>query len=261
MGNNGYPPSSEESLPFMAKQKTPEPEQTADTSSEAAPPESASEAPSEPNAEECAQADAPAGVDEAAAAEPDLEQAEREELEPTEIELLKAEVNELTTKLIEAESRLNDAQKDVGYAKAETQTAIRRGREDAARALNRAKRDIMNRLMVVADTFHHTTVELEKLETDDRTEMIVSAVQMAIKEFDKTLQGEGLELMNPVGDAFDPQHHEAQATVPTAEHEPGTIMDVLRVGYMLNGNLLRAPQVVVAAELKNDEPAAEESAS
>ena len=181
-------------------------------------------------------------------------------LEPAEIELLKAEVNELTSKVIDLEGQLSESQRDVSYAKAETQTVMRRGREDTTRAVNRAKRDLLTRLILVADTFQQTSNELEKVEKDDQTEVIVSAVQMAIKEFDKVLGGEGLELMNPVGETFDPQFHEAQAIVPSESAEPGTIIDVLRVGYLLDGNVLRAPQVVVAKETQNDAEEASDDA-
>ena len=173
-------------------------------------------------------------------------------LEPAEIELLKAEVNGLTSKLIDLESQFSEAQREVSYAKAETQTATRRGREDMTRAVNRAKRDLLTRLIVVADTFHQTANELERFEKNERTEVVITAVQMAIKEFDKVLSGEGLELSNPVGEAFDPQFHEAQAIVPSETEEPGTIIDVLRVGYLLDGTVLRAPQVVVTKETQRD---------
>lgn len=180
------------------------------------------------------------------------DESEEAALEPTEIELLKAEVNELTSKRIELEGKLSEAQREVSYAKAETQTVTRRGREDTTRAVNRAKRDLLTRLVLVADTFQQTASELENVEKDDRTDVIVTAVQMAIKEFDKVLNGEGLELMNPVGETFDPQFHEAQAIIPSETSDPGTIIDVLRVGYLFNGNVLRAPQVVVAKETQSD---------
>ena len=176
-----------------------------------------------------------------------------EDLEPTELEILKGQVDDLSKKVIDTEEQLSQAKKDVNYAKAETQTVIRRGREDTARAVNRSKRDLMSRLMTVAETFHHTQSELEKFEKDEKTEVVLSAVEMAIKEFEKVLGGEGLELLNPVGESFDPKFHEAQAMVPAPDKEPGTVMEVLRVGYVLDGNLLRAPQVVVVAEAAKDE--------
>ena len=197
---------------------------------------------------------APTGDESSTESESDerSETTEESSLEPAEIELLKAEVNELTSRVIDLEGQLTEAKREVGYAKAETQTVTRRGREDTTRAVNRAKRDLLTRLMLIADTFQQTSTELEKVEKDDKSEVVVAAVHMAIKEFDKVLGGEGLELMNPVGETFDPQFHEAQAIVPSESAEPGTIIDVLRVGYLLDGNLLRAPQVVVAKETQND---------
>ncbi|MCY4093533.1 MAG: nucleotide exchange factor GrpE [Gammaproteobacteria bacterium] len=188
------------------------------------------------------------------------DEADAESLEPTEIELLKAEVNELTSKLIDLEGQLAESQREVSYAKAETQTVTRRGREDMTRAVNRARRDLLTRLMLVADTFHQTANELEKIEKDERTDVVVTAIQMAIKEFDKVLIGEGLELSNPIGDEFDPQFHEAQAIVPSETEAPGTIIDVLRVGYLLDGSVLRAAQVVVAKEVPTQENEAADDA-
>ncbi len=243
----------------MPKQQSPESDETPPSESAAdRPAEQKNDAPQcHDSAEIVASGDAtrPAVTDDA----PMSAEAERESLEPTELELLKAEVNDLTAKLVETEARLSEAQRDINYAKAETQTATRRGREDATRAINRTKREMVTRLMVVSDTFHQTAAELEKVEKDDRTEVVVTAVQMAINEFEKALSGEGLELTNPLGEPFDPQFHEAQATVPTASEVPGTIIDVLRVGYLLNGNVLRAPQVVVAAEIERSDAAPDDA--
>ena len=238
----------------MSKQKKSDTEETPASASEASDSEQIDDETESASTAEHVETTA-SETSESSDASDDGEKADETEeaaLEPAEIELLKAEVNELTSKLIDLEAQLAEAQRDVSYAKAETQTVSRRGREDATRAVNRAKRDLLTRLMVVADTFHHTANELEKVEKDDRTDVIVTAVQMAIKEFDKVLSGEGLELMNPVGEAFDPQFHEAQALVPSETEEPDTIIDVLRVGYILDGNVLRAPQVVVTKETQND---------
>ena len=178
---------------------------------------------------------------------------EAEELEPTEIELLKGELEALTTKLLETQSQLSDAKRDIDYAKAETQTVMRRGREDVARAVNRAKRDLMLRLTDVADTFSRSKEELSKIEKSPETEVIGDAVKMAIDQFTKVLDAEGLQAINPEGEAFDPQFHEAQAMVPVADKEPGTVIQVLRVGYRLDDTLLRAAQVLVSKQIEEPE--------
>ena len=176
----------------------------------------------------------------------DTEDSDRLDLE-SQVEALQLEVSQLQEKLDVAREALKSAKQDIGYAQAETQTAIRRGREDTARAINRTKKNLINRLINVADTFHHTSLELQNIERNDQTEVLVSAVEMAINEFSKTLSGEGVEPLNPKGEVFDPNLHEAQVSIPSNEAEPNTVLDVLRIGYQLDGSLLRAPQVVVAS--------------
>ncbi|HET9893936.1 MAG TPA: nucleotide exchange factor GrpE [Streptosporangiaceae bacterium] len=59
---------------------------------------------------------------------------------------------------------------------------------------------------------------------------------------------------------FDPAIHEAVSTEPRDDHAPGTILEVLRPGYLLGGQLLRAERVVVAAAETGSDPAASEPA-
>ena len=52
--------------------------------------------------------------------------------------------------------------------------------------------------------------------------------------------------MDPAGEPFDPQRHEAMAMVPSPTAEPNSVIEVLQPGYLLNGRLIRAAKVVVA---------------
>ncbi len=63
-----------------------------------------------------------------------------------------------------------------------------------------------------------------------------------------TLEKSGVALVDPVGEPFDPQLHEAMATQPSATAEPGSVLIVVQKGYTLNGRLLRPARVIVAAE-------------
>jgi molecular chaperone GrpE len=62
-----------------------------------------------------------------------------------------------------------------------------------------------------------------------------------------TLQRFGVEEVNPLGEPFDPEFHEAMTLQPAADAEPGTVLAVVQKGYVLNGRLLRPAMVVVAA--------------
>ena len=56
----------------------------------------------------------------------------------------------------------------------------------------------------------------------------------------------GVEAVDPSGEPFDPQYHEAVTTAPSAELEPNTVMEVIQKGYLLNGRLVRPAMVVVS---------------
>ena len=58
----------------------------------------------------------------------------------------------------------------------------------------------------------------------------------------------GIEPVNPAGEPFDPQLHQAMTMVPNPDLEPNTVMEVMQHGYTLNGRLLRPAMVIVAAE-------------
>lgn len=58
----------------------------------------------------------------------------------------------------------------------------------------------------------------------------------------------GIRPVDPVGENFDPQLHEAMTTQPSATAEPGSVLTVVQKGYTLNGRLLRPARVIVAAE-------------
>jgi molecular chaperone GrpE len=62
----------------------------------------------------------------------------------------------------------------------------------------------------------------------------------------------GIETLDPAGQPFDPQLHEAMSMQPAAGTEPGSVIAVMQKGYRLNDRLLRPARVVVAGEAAGD---------
>ena len=56
----------------------------------------------------------------------------------------------------------------------------------------------------------------------------------------------GIEVVDPAGEPFDPEYHEAISVQPSETVEPGSVLTVVQKGYLLNGRLLRPALVVVA---------------
>ncbi|MFI5310554.1 MAG: nucleotide exchange factor GrpE, partial [Gemmatimonadales bacterium] len=80
--------------------------------------------------------------------------------------------------------------------------------------------------------------------TDART--VQEGAEMVEKKLLKHLAGHGLEVVNPVGQPFDPSVHEAVMTAPAGDEAEDHLVDrVFQVGYLFNGQLLRAAKVVV----------------
>lgn len=70
-------------------------------------------------------------------------------------------------------------------------------------------------------------------------------IELTSKMLVDTLKKNGLEELDPKGEKFDPNLHEAMAMIPNSEFEDNTIFDVFQKGYMLNGRVVRAAKVVI----------------
>jgi molecular chaperone GrpE len=76
---------------------------------------------------------------------------------------------------------------------------------------------------------------------------IVGGISMVADQLKNILGQHGLKEINPAGQAFDPNQHEAIAAQPSAEVVEGNVVQVIRIGYSLNGRLLRPASVIVSS--------------
>ena len=76
---------------------------------------------------------------------------------------------------------------------------------------------------------------------------LVGGVEMVLNQLKSALSSHGLKEINPVGQAFDPHHHEAISHQPSQDVKEEHVTTVVRTGYSLNGRLLRPASVVVSS--------------
>jgi molecular chaperone GrpE len=76
---------------------------------------------------------------------------------------------------------------------------------------------------------------------------LVDGISMVAEQLKSSLAGHGLKEINPAGQAFDPNLHEALAQQPSADVAEGNVLNVIRVGFTLNGRLLRPASVIVSS--------------
>lgn len=76
---------------------------------------------------------------------------------------------------------------------------------------------------------------------------IVGGIGMVADQLKNVLSQHGLKEVNPVGQAFDPNQHESLAAQPSADVAEGNVAQVVRIGYSLNGRLLRPASVILSS--------------
>lgn len=107
----------------------------------------------------------------------------------------------------------------------------------------RAQADLVRQLIDALDDVQRFA-HVDPATTDSTT--LVQGVDMVEKKLLKTLSAAGLEIINPVGETFDPALHEAVATEPTSAREDDHVVSrVYQPGYLFKSQLLRPARVVV----------------
>ena len=121
-------------------------------------------------------------------------------------------------------------------------------RKRAARDVENARRYALERfgkeLLAVRDSLEMGIASAENASI----ESLLEGSAATLKVLGSTMQQFGIEEIDPLGEPFDPENHEAISMQPSDGAEPGSVMTVVQKGYSLNGRLLRPAMVIVAAE-------------
>jgi molecular chaperone GrpE len=75
---------------------------------------------------------------------------------------------------------------------------------------------------------------------------LIEGSELTLKMLGNALEKFGVTEVNPLGQRFDPQFHEAMSIQPRADVEPNTVVTVIQKGYLLNDRLIRPAMVIVA---------------
>ena len=127
-------------------------------------------------------------------------------------------------------------------ATAEMENVRRRAQRDVEAAHKFAVEKLIDGLFPVLDSLEKA---VETAAGTDGAQAIAEGVELSLKLFNDTLAKSGVEQIDPLGEPFDPQLHEAMTMVPNPDAEPNSVMDVMQKGYVLNGRLVRAAKVIV----------------
>ena len=166
--------------------------------------------------------------------EADVEAAEKESSEErTDEQKIEVLANELAK-----------AKEDVLRAQAEAQNSRRRSEADVEKARKFALERFVGDLLPVVDNLDRALAAIDQ--GDESLKSVTEGIELTLKSFLDTLNKHNVTQIDPAGEPFDPEIHQAMTMVPNPDLEPNTVMDVFQKGYSLNGRLIRPAMVVVS---------------
>ena len=129
-------------------------------------------------------------------------------------------------------------------AQADAQNVKRRAEQDVETARKFALEQFTKDLLPVVDNMERA---LASTEGDDALmKPVAEGVELTLKSLLDALQKYKIEPVDPEGEPFDPQFHQAMSMVPNPDVEPNTVIAVMQKGYTLNGRLMRPAMVMVS---------------
>lgn len=142
------------------------------------------------------------------------------------------------------QEELGKARDQALRAQADAQNAQRRAEQDVEKARKFALERFCGELLPVVDNLERA---LEAINGDDPAlASITEGVDLTLKSFVGALSKFQIEQLDPVGEPFDPQHHQAMSMIENPDAEPNTVLAVMQKGYTLNGRLVRPAMVMVS---------------
>ena len=147
------------------------------------------------------------------------------------------------------ETQLEELKEALLRSQADLQNSRRRAERDVENAHKYAIEKFIKDLLAVLDSMDRA---LELAATTDGFDMsMLEGTQMTHKLLLDTVSRHGVEAIDPVGEPFDPQQHQAMSMMESEDLEPNTVTAVMQKGYKLEGRVIRAAMVVVTRPKAN----------
>jgi molecular chaperone GrpE len=150
-------------------------------------------------------------------------------------------VEELEARLASKDAELRDLLLKYRSASEEFDQARARLRKEVSKDVERGRRALIISFLEVLDNLDRALDA-----AGDRTDPFVQGVALVRQQFLVTLEGLGVTRLEPMGLPFDHAQHEAVATLAAGDATSGTVVGVVKPGYVIGDEVLRPAQVAVA---------------
>jgi len=154
---------------------------------------------------------------------------------------------EFQYQLEEARNKAEEHWNQLLRIQAELENTHRRAERDVEQAHKFALEKFVGELLPVKDSLELGLGAADDAGDDgDTVAKLKEGVELTLKMFSGALEKFGVQEINPAGEPFNPEHHQAMTMQESSEVEPNTVMTVMQKGYLLNDRLVRPAMVVVS---------------
>jgi len=151
---------------------------------------------------------------------------------------------DLQSELEKANARADENWEKVLLAKADVENMRRRSQKDVEKAHRFSIEKFAKDMLPVVDSLELGLASAQASSGDVKA--IKEGLELTHKQLLDSLEKSGVKQVNPEGETFNPEFHQAISMVPSPEHEPNTVIQVFQKGYNLNDRLLRPAMVIVS---------------
>jgi len=164
---------------------------------------------------------------------------------PSENDLSGIEIDSNATEIDSLNLEVKALKEELLRSRAEIDNTRKRAEKDIAAAHKYGVERLVQDILPVKDSMD---MGLEIPVSSDVSDPFREGMELTSKMFGDFFEKLNVKAINPVGEMFDPEFHQAMMTEPSSEVEKGTVTKVMQRGYLLNDRLVRPALVVVAEE-------------
>ena len=174
----------------------------------------------------------------------EAEKVEEAELNEDAADEQESKIAQLEAALLSSESKVKEQQDSVLRAKAEVENMRRRTEQEVDKARKYALNKFAEGLLPVIDNLERAVQAADA--ENEAVKPILEGDEVTHKTYVDTEAKIGLTEINPEGEVFNPEYHQAMSIQESPDHESNTVMFVMQKGYELNGRVIRPAMVMVA---------------
>jgi molecular chaperone GrpE len=154
---------------------------------------------------------------------------------------------DLSQLLAETEAKRDEYLEIARRAQADFENYRKRMAAEVQGAALRGKAEVARGVVPVLDDLERALQAAGLDPEGDSEDGLAHGVLLVFRNLRETLGRSGIEIVDPQGEKFDPNFHEALSSTPVEGAEAGTVVQVMQKGYRFEGHLIRPAMVVVAA--------------